>query len=93
MGMSSPPPSHSLSPPLPRSTTWAVVMSHLQAPLLPLPRSTTWAVVMSRCAGFESQCVELDFQYPSEGIHRRWENHYRITACAATPVQAAFVLR
>jgi len=53
---------------------------------------TTWAVVMSRNAGFETQAVELDFQYPSEGIHRRWEDHYRITACAATPMQACFVL-
>jgi hypothetical protein len=36
--------------------------------------------------------VELDFLYPSEGIHRRWENNYRITATAATPDQAAFIL-
>ena len=34
---------------------------------------TRWAVVMSRNAGFIDQCVELDFQYPSEGIHRRWD--------------------
>ncbi len=27
---------------------------------------TRWAVVMSRNAGFVDQCVELDFQYPSE---------------------------
>ena len=51
-----------------------------------------WAVVMSRNAGFDHQCVELDFQYPSEGIHRRWDAGYRITSCAATPDQAAFVL-
>ncbi|KAK9861022.1 hypothetical protein WJX84_005532 [Apatococcus fuscideae] len=52
-----------------------------------------WAVVMSRNGGFIDQCVELDFQYPSEGIHRRWDAAgYRITACAATPDQAAFVL-
>ena len=51
-----------------------------------------WAVVMSRNAGFVDQCVELDFQYPSEGIHRRWDGGLRITACAATPDQAAFVL-
>ncbi len=38
------------------------------------------------------QCVELDFQYPSEGIHRRWDAGFRITACAATPDQSAFVL-
>jgi hypothetical protein len=36
--------------------------------------------------------VELDFQYASEGIHRRWDAGFRITACAATPDQAAFVL-
>ena len=30
--------------------------------------------------------------YPSEGIHRRWDNGYRITATAATWDQAAFVL-
>lgn len=38
------------------------------------------------------QVVELDFLYPSEGIHRRWENGYRITSVAATWDQAAFVL-
>lgn len=38
------------------------------------------------------QCVELDFQYPSEGIHRRWDGGFRITATAATPDQSAFVL-
>eukprot|EP00775_Hariotina_reticulata_P012187 gene12187-12324_t len=53
---------------------------------------TRWAVVMSRNAGFVDQCVELDFQYPSEGIHRRWDAGFRITACAATPDQSAFVL-
>lgn len=36
--------------------------------------------------------VELDFLYPSEGIHRRWENGYRITSAAATEDQAAFIL-
>ncbi len=41
---------------------------------------------------FGSQSIELDFQYPSEGIHRRWDANYRITACAATAEQAAFVL-
>jgi hypothetical protein len=35
--------------------------------------------------------VELDFLYPSEGIHKRWDNGYRITATAATWDQAAFV--
>lgn len=36
--------------------------------------------------------MELDFLYPSEGIHRRWENGYRITSAAATEDQAAFIL-
>ena len=36
--------------------------------------------------------MELDFHYPSEGIHQRWEQGYRITATAATPDQAAFIL-
>lgn len=38
------------------------------------------------------QVVELDFLYPSEGIHRRWENGYRITSIAGTCDQSAFVL-
>lgn len=38
------------------------------------------------------QTVELDFLYPSEGIHRRWDAGYRITSTAATLDQAAFVL-
>jgi hypothetical protein len=37
---------------------------------------------MSRNAGFVDQCVELDFQYPSEGIHRRWDAG-EWTPCAA----------
>ena len=36
-------------------------------------KTPQWAVVMSRSAGFSDQCIELDFQYPSEGIHRRWD--------------------
>lgn len=39
-----------------------------------------------------AQVIELDFLYPSEGIHRRWDNGYRITATAATWDQAAFIL-
>jgi hypothetical protein len=38
------------------------------------------------------QVVELDFQYPSEGLHQRYGAGYRITSCAATPDQAAFIL-
>ena len=41
---------------------------------------------------YHSQVVELDFLYPSEGIHKRWDSGYRITATAATWDQAAFVL-
>jgi len=36
--------------------------------------------------------VELDFLYPSEGIHRRWDSGYRITSTAATWDQAALIL-
>ena len=36
--------------------------------------------------------VELDFLYPSEGIHRRWDNGYRITSTAATWDQTALIL-
>lgn len=38
------------------------------------------------------QVVELDFLYPSEGIHKRWDNGYRITSTAATLDQAALIL-
>ena len=38
------------------------------------------------------QVVELDFLYPSEGIHKRWDNGYRITAMAATMDQSALIL-
>lgn len=41
---------------------------------------------------FIVQVVELDFLYPSEGIHRRWDNGYRITSTAATWDQAALIL-
>lgn len=39
-----------------------------------------------------SQVVELDFLYPSEGIHRRWDAGYRITSTAATCDQSALIL-
>ena len=32
-----------------------------------------WAVVMSRDTEFRHQVVEIDFQYPSEGIHYHWD--------------------
>lgn len=53
----------------------------------------TW--ILSSALGdwrFSLQVVELDFLYPSEGIHRRWDSGYRITSTAATWDQAAFVL-
>ena len=57
-----------------------------RCPALPCP-APQWAVVMSRGAGYLDQVVELDFQYPSEGIHKRWDGGYRITAMASTPDQ------
>ncbi|BDA46424.1 probable casein kinase I isoform delta at N-terminal half [Coccomyxa sp. Obi] len=51
-----------------------------------------WAVVMSRDTEFRHQVVEIDFQYPSEGIHYHWDKGYRITACGATQHQAAVVM-
>lgn len=48
--------------------------SHLHAVLCLLPRCQ----------------VELDFQYPSEGIHKRWDAGYRITCCGATRDQVGW---
>ncbi|KAG6630077.1 hypothetical protein CIPAW_14G130200 [Carya illinoinensis] len=53
---------------------------------LPLPGSLTYAVTALY------KVVELDFLYPSEGIHRRWDSGYRITSTAATWDQAALIL-
>ena len=36
--------------------------------------------------------MELDFHYPSEGIHKRWDGGYRITCVASTHDQSAFIL-
>ncbi|XP_022730129.1 casein kinase 1-like protein HD16 isoform X2 [Durio zibethinus] len=60
--------------------------------LVVMSKGSKWGIVMSRNAGYLSQVVELDFLYPSEGIHRRWEKGYRITSAAATEDQAAFIL-
>ncbi|KAF3528234.1 hypothetical protein DY000_02043204, partial [Brassica cretica] len=49
-------------------------------------------VVMSRNSGYSEQVVELDFLYPSEGVHRRWDGGFRITSTAATTDQAALIL-
>ncbi|GJS22336.1 hypothetical protein Tco_0450968 [Tanacetum coccineum] len=53
---------------------------------------TQWGVVMSRNAGFNDQVVELDFMYPSEDIHRRWDNGYRMTSITVTCDQTAHIL-
>jgi hypothetical protein len=60
---------------------------HAEYSLLPAPvLVTTWlGLYLWLCTWL--QCVELDFQYASEGIHRRWDAGFRITACAATPDQ------
>jgi len=50
-----------------------------------------WAVIVSRNTIFKEQCVEVDFQYPSEGIHKRWDFDFRITTCTATCDQTVFV--
>ncbi|GJX56223.1 hypothetical protein Tco_0286120 [Tanacetum coccineum] len=42
--------------------------------------------------GFSDQVVELYFLYPSESIHKRWDNGYRITSIAATCDQTALIL-
>ncbi|GKD53012.1 hypothetical protein Tco_1286399 [Tanacetum coccineum] len=53
---------------------------------------TRWGIAMSRNAGFSDQVVELDFLYPSEDIHRRWDNGYRITSIAVICDQTALIL-
>ena len=32
-----------------------------------------WAVIMSRGSKYTKQVIEVDFQYPSEGIHYHWD--------------------
>lgn len=73
---------------------WAVVMSktpgiidqvrHLSAVIC-------GGVLFLKCC-HPQQVVEVDFQYPSEGIHKRWDAGYRITCSASTHDQSAFVL-
>ncbi|KAE9452324.1 hypothetical protein C3L33_15775, partial [Rhododendron williamsianum] len=60
--------------------------------LVVMSKGSRWAIVMSRGAGFSDQVVELDFLYPSEGVHQRWDAGYRITSTAATWDQTALVL-
>ena len=57
---------------------------------LSFPLTAAWLFTKYFLSG--TQVVELDFLYPSEGIHRRWETGYRITSTAATNDQAAFIL-
>ncbi|XP_012846432.1 PREDICTED: uncharacterized protein LOC105966424 [Erythranthe guttata] len=51
-----------------------------------------WAIVMSRGIELSDQVVELDFLYPSEGVHKRLDAGYFITSVAATQDQVAVVL-
>ncbi len=43
-----------------------------------------WAVIMSRGSKYIKQVIEMDFQYPSEGIHYNWDKGE--PADKATPV-------
>jgi hypothetical protein len=63
-----------------------------ECPCARKPCSSLFAPPRPAAAPSLAQVVELDFQYPSEGIHKRWEAGYRITCAAATHDQAAFVL-
>ena len=49
-------------------------------------KNSQWTVVMSRSSGFVQQCIELDFQYPSEGIHRRWDAGEAASSTLEAPV-------
>ncbi|KAF8023218.1 hypothetical protein BT93_F0658 [Corymbia citriodora subsp. variegata] len=50
-----------------------------------------WVIVLSKGTGFTNQAVELDFQYPAEGIHERLKQGYYITSVAATSDEVAFI--
>merc|ERR1712224_980164 len=50
-----------------------------------------WAIIVSRNTPYKEQCIEVDCQYPSEGIHKRWNADFRITSCTATSDQTVFV--
>ena len=44
-----------------------------------------WAVIMSRGSKYTKQVIEVDFQYPSEGIHYHWnrgEICHRLRNCS-----------
>jgi hypothetical protein len=42
-----------------------------------------WAIVMSRDTEFGQQFVEIDFQYPSEGIHYYWNKGAHLSAMSS----------
>jgi len=44
-----------------------------------LSTTGTWSDLLFWIFWGDFQVVELDFLYPSEGIHRRWDSGYRIT--------------
>ncbi|MEW5314517.1 MAG: hypothetical protein WDW38_006009 [Sanguina aurantia] len=50
------------------------------------------AVFDTPTPGVDTLVVELDFQYPSEGIHKRWDVGFRITCSGSTHEQSAFIL-
>eukprot|EP00871_Galdieria_phlegrea_P001222 jgi/Galph1/20/GphlegSOOS_G4775.1 len=56
------------------------------------PPHQQWAVVVSRGAPYTDQVVELDFVYPSDVIHTRWDDNYMVTAVASTTEMNAFVM-
>ena len=47
---------------------------------------TQWAGIMSKGTKYLQQVIEMDFQYPSEGIHYNWDKG------ACTPVRPFFML-
>lgn len=52
----------------------------------------TWCVVMALTDLYSEQVVETDYQYPSEAIHLRWNEGYRITSVASTQHQTAVIM-
>lgn len=52
----------------------------------------TWCVVMAFTDQHSEQVVETDYQYPSEAIHIRWNEGYRISSIASTRHQTAVVM-
>ena len=44
-----------------------------------------WAVIMSKGSKYTRQVVEVDFQYPSEGIHYHWDEGDQCHRLKAAP--------